>query len=192
MRDGTRSPRKSARHLAHHRKAAIEFGRTVLRICDDTRRQAPLLASVVANAFTIDGLSNDQNLCLELAEQIKATVASVRLSAVEQDRRRVVGLFQGRDRTSEVTRQLLDALGKQSATNEKMSAVWGRILHRLEELKARALDFETIAAVTHADCGGWSARLGQAVARRKSRRRMTRCCRPRGATLGITPQRRCC
>ena len=149
--------------LGEHRNAGIEFGRTVLRICDDMHRWAPLLASVVADSFTIEGLSNDQNLCLKLAEQIKAAAASVRLSAVEQDRRRVVRLFQGRDRTSDVARQLLGVLGKQSVPNEKVSAVWGRILHRLEELKARALDFETITIVTQqiaaAGAPVWAKRL---------------------------------
>ncbi|MGO9683078.1 MAG: AAA domain-containing protein [Beijerinckiaceae bacterium] len=150
--------------FGQNRDAAIEFARTVLRTCDDTRRQAPLLASVVANAFTIEGLSNDQNLCLELADQIKAAATSVRLSAVGQDRRRVLELFQGNDRTSALTRVLLgDILGRSSATPERVAVVWRATLQRLEGLKARALDFETIDAVTHAiaEAGApvWAKRL---------------------------------
>ena len=150
--------------FGQNRNAAIEFGRTVLRICDDTRRQMPLLASVAANAFTIEGLSNDQNLCLELAEQIKAAATAVRLSAVGQDRSRVLKLFQGNDRTSALIRVLLaDILGKSSAAPERVAAVWRTTLHRLEGLKTRARDFETIAAVTHAvaEAGApvWAKRL---------------------------------
>ena len=132
-------------------KAAIDLATKLLRICDDARGKSALLAALITDAFSIETLANDANLCVAVAKQIRASGNSLRLAAVEQDRRRLLGLFPGDDRTSVLAQQLLnEVLGKSSITSDKVAAVWNGILGRLGQLKALARDFETITAMTRA------------------------------------------
>ena len=94
-------------------------------------------------------LANDPTLCAAVAKQIRAAATSMRLAAVEQDRRRLLQIFQGDDRTSDLARQFIDKfLGKPSVTPDKVSSIWNGFLSRLAQLKALARDFETIEEVT--------------------------------------------
>lgn len=132
-------------------KAAIDLASKVLHVCYEARKQAALLAALTSNASSIGTLANDPNLCAAVAKQIRASANAVRLAAVEQDRRRLLGLFPGDDRTSVLAQQLLNqVLGKASITPDKVSVVWGSLLKRLGQLKALARDFETIMVVTAA------------------------------------------
>ena len=82
---------------------------------------------------------------------MRASATSVRLAAVEKDRRRLLNRFQGADRTSALVRQLIgEVLGKPSVTSNKVAAMWGGLLNRLTQLKALARDFSTIKNVTRA------------------------------------------
>src|SRR5207248_3116557 len=88
-------------------------------------------------------------LCGAVAKQIRAAATSMRLAAVEQDRRRLLQLFQGDDRTSILVRQLIgDLLGKPSAMSEEVSSFWEILLSQLARLKALARDFAMIEEVT--------------------------------------------
>jgi hypothetical protein len=80
----------------------------ILRICDDARGQSALLASLVADAFSMQVLANDPARCGAVAKQIRAAATSMRLAAVEQDRRRLSQIFRGDDRTSDLARQFID------------------------------------------------------------------------------------
>jgi very-short-patch-repair endonuclease len=145
-------------------KAIIDFASKIVRICEDARTQASLLASVVPNAFTIENLANDPGLCTALAKQIRSAATSVRLAAAEQERQAVLRKFQGNDRTSTLARQLLgDALGKSPVPGHKVGAIWGGILDRLQQLKNLGRDFETIEAITRsiseAGAPAWANRL---------------------------------
>ena len=132
-------------------KTAIDLATKLLRICDDARGKSDLLRSLVSDAFSVETLANDPDLCGAVAKQIRASATSVRLAAVEQDRRRLSALFQRDDRTSALGRQLLiDVLGKSSITSDKVTAVWRGLLARLAQLKVLARDFGTIKDVTRA------------------------------------------
>ncbi|HVX91769.1 MAG TPA: AAA domain-containing protein [Xanthobacteraceae bacterium] len=151
------------------RKAAVEFCQTVLRVCDDVRARSSALASIVADAFTVEALSTDRELCLALARQIGAAATSARLSAVEQDRRRILALFQGGDQTSVLIRQFFEELlGKPWAGAEKITSLWAAVLDRLGEIKARARDFEVIRSVSDAIAAAgapaWARRLREEAA----------------------------
>ena len=66
----------------------------------------------------MEALANDPAFCMALAKQLRAAATSMRLAAVEQDRRRLLQLFQGDDRTSVVARQLYEnVIGKPSVTS---------------------------------------------------------------------------
>jgi len=132
-------------------KSAVDLARKILHICDDARAKCALLASVVADAFSIDTLLNDPTKCAALAKQIQAAATSVRLAAVEQDRRRLCQIFQGDDRTSDLARQFIDKfVGKPSVTSDKVRSIWNGLLNRLAQLKTLARDFEAIDEVTRA------------------------------------------
>jgi hypothetical protein len=94
-------------------------------------------------------LLNDPTKCAALTKQIRAAATSVRLAAVEQDRRRLWRIFQGDDRTSDLARQFIDKfLGKPSVTSDKVWSIWNGLLNRLARLKDLARDFGTIDEVT--------------------------------------------
>ena len=126
------------------------------------RSKSALLASLVADALSTEALANDPAFCMALAKQLRAAATSMRLAAVEQDRRRLLQLFQGDDRTSMVARQLYEnVIGKPSVTTDKVASVWNGLLNRLAQLKALVRDFQTIDAVNSFHCGGWRARVGK-------------------------------
>ncbi|MGH6877442.1 MAG: AAA domain-containing protein [Rhizomicrobium sp.] len=130
-------------------KSAADLAGKLLRICDDARAKSALLAALVADAFSIEMLANDPALCGAAAKQIRAAATSVRLAAVEQDRRRLMQFFQGDDRTSDLARQFIDKfLGKPSVTSDKIKSIWNGLLSRLGQLKGLARDFGTIEEVT--------------------------------------------
>ena len=60
---------------------------------------------------------NDPALCGAVAKQIRAAATSVRLAAVEQDRRRLLEIFRGDDRTSELARQFIEPIPGQAVNN---------------------------------------------------------------------------
>jgi very-short-patch-repair endonuclease len=132
-------------------RTAIDLARRLLLICDDARGKAPLLAALLSGAFSMETLANDPNLCAAVAKQIRASATSVRLSTVEQDRRHLLTLFQGDDRTCMLARRLVnEVVGKAPIASDKVAAVWGGLLTGLAQLKALALDFDTIKGVTRA------------------------------------------
>jgi len=127
----------------------MAFAQRVLRICDEGRKQSASLGNVLANSFKIESLADDPGLCTALAAQIRASASSVRLAAAEQDRGRLLQMFDGDDRTSVLVRQLLDqAIGNQSLPSDKIAGAWGGILKRLDQVKTLARDFETIDRAT--------------------------------------------
>jgi hypothetical protein len=130
-------------------KRAADLAGKILRICDDARRKSALLASLIADSLTIETLANDPALCGAVAKQIRAAATSMRLAAVEQDRRQLLQKFQDDDRTSELARQFIDNfLGKPSVSTDMVRSIWKRLLDRLAQLKVRARDFGTIEEVT--------------------------------------------
>jgi hypothetical protein len=132
-------------------KAAVDLAATLVRICDNAREKSALLASLTSDAFTIETLGNNPNLCVAVAKQMHAFATSLRLAAVEKKRERLLNLFQGADRTSALVRQLIgEVLGKPSVTSDKIASVWGGVLNRLAQLKTLARDFSTIKDVTPA------------------------------------------
>jgi very-short-patch-repair endonuclease len=132
-------------------KSAVDLASTLVRICDSAREKSALLASLTSDAFTIETLGNNPNLCVAVAKQMHAFATSLRLATVEKERERLLNLFQGADRTSALVRQLIgEVLGKPTVTSDKVAAVWGGLLNRLTQLKALARDFSTIKNVTGA------------------------------------------
>ena len=97
----------------------------------------------------METLANDPAFCIALAKQLRAAATSMRLAAVEQDRRRLLQLFQGDDRTSVVARQLYEnVIGKPSVTADKVASVWNGLLNRFAQLKALVRDFQIIDSMT--------------------------------------------
>jgi very-short-patch-repair endonuclease len=147
------------------RRTTIEFCRNMLIVSDEAKKQSALLSTIVANTFTLEMLSGDPSVCTALANQIRAGATSVRLTAVEQERRRVRALFEsGPDRTSALVRQFLDdVVGKAAAPPDKIVAFWSNILKRLEQLKARARDFEELksfaSTIATAGAPAWARQL---------------------------------
>lgn len=147
-----------------HRKQAIEISRTILRICDLARVQAPMLTAVTGNGFDLEAVIGDRNLCIDLGKQIGAAALAAKLAKAEEERRRTAALFTGADRTSTLTRQLLEnVLGRPSESPEQVGAVWRTILQRLGELKNRSGDFATVESITAkiaaAGAPQWAKRL---------------------------------
>jgi very-short-patch-repair endonuclease len=145
-------------------RSVVEFAAKVLRSCDEASAQTTLLASIVADGFTIDMLAHDPALCTALAKQVRAAATAVRLAAAEEHRRRTLQIFQDNDRTSVLARQLIgDVLGNSAVTSDKIITVWRGILTRLEQLKGLSRDFETIEVVTRsiavAGAPEWARRL---------------------------------
>ena len=148
--------------------------------------KSTLLRSLISGAFSLETLANDPAVCGAVAKQIRASATSVRLAAVEQDRQRLLLLFQAQDRTSGLARQFLDeVLGKPSITSDKVAAVWTGLLDRFAQLKSLARDFETISEVTRAIAAAgapeWAKILGAETAAPDDPRTSRR-----GATRGIT------
>jgi very-short-patch-repair endonuclease len=136
---------------AANAKAAINLAGRLLQICDDAKKKSPLISSLTSGGFSLESLANDPALCAAVAKQIRALATSVRLAAVEQDRQRLLQLFQGNDRTSELAQQLLDQLvGKPTIESDKVAGVWAGFLNRLGQLKGLARDFGTIKETTRA------------------------------------------
>lgn len=132
-------------------KAVIDFAAALLAICDEARKERGLLASVTANAFTIERLSGDPNLCRALANQIRAAASASRLATAAHERQRLLETFSGSDRTSLLVRQLMtEAVGGVGIASERLAAAWNGVLRRLDQLKALARDFELIKATTAA------------------------------------------
>ena len=130
-------------------KSAVDLAEKLLRTCDEARSKSALLASLVADAFSIEVLANDPQLCGAAAKQIRAAATSARLASAEVECRRVLHYFHGDDRTSELARQFIGKfLGKPSLTPEKVSSIWKSLLSRLVQIKELALDFGTIEEVT--------------------------------------------
>ena len=128
------------------RSTAIEFCRSMLAACDAARAQSELLSSVVAKAFNLEALANNPSLCAALAAQIRAAASAARLATVDKERRRVRSLFESKgDRTSALVLQLLDeVIGSGDVQAGKVSGLWRGVLRRLEDLKARARDFQRL------------------------------------------------
>jgi hypothetical protein len=167
-------------------KVAADLARKILHICDDARAKFALLASVVADAFSIETLLNDPTKCAALAKQIQAAATSVRLAAVEQDRRRLLQIFQGNDRTSDLARQFIDKfVGKPSVTSDKVRSIWNGLLNRLAQLKTLARDFEAIDKVTRAIAAAGAPEWARMLSAEKAVL-MIPGHRPRGAKLGTT------
>jgi very-short-patch-repair endonuclease len=150
-------------------QSAVDLARRLLQICDDARSKSGLLATLVSGALSLETLANDPDLCEAVAKQIRVSATSVRLAAVEPDRQRLVQLFQGRDRTSSLARQLLDeVVGKPSITSDKIAAVWTGLLNRFSQLKSLARDFDTVKEVTRAIAAAgapeWAKILGAEAA----------------------------
>ena len=134
---------------AEHAKSAADLAAKVLRIWDDVRSKSALLASLVADAPSIETLAQDPAFCMALAKQLRAAATSMQLAAVEQDRRRLLQLFQGDDRTSGLARQLFeDVIGKPSVTSDRVASIWNGLLNRFAQLKALVRDFQTIDGTT--------------------------------------------
>jgi tetratricopeptide (TPR) repeat protein/very-short-patch-repair endonuclease len=150
-------------------KSIIEAAGGVLRICDDARKQAPFLGSILANEFSLEILADDSGLCTAVANQILAAASSVRLAVVQQDRRRTLEHFAGDDRTSVLARRLLEGgVGNPRFASDKITGAWAGILKRLGQLKNAGRDFETIKSVTAsiaaAGAPDWAKRLSTQAA----------------------------
>jgi very-short-patch-repair endonuclease len=152
-----------------HSKEAVEFAVHVLSVCDQTRMQRAALGSIVDNAFFIEELAAQPEICRALATQLRAAAASARLAVAEEVRQRTLLAFEGDDRTSILARQLVsDALGNSNISTDRIVAAWNGILRRLDQLKALSRDFETIkrtiAAISEAGAPNWASRLRAEVA----------------------------
>jgi very-short-patch-repair endonuclease len=146
-------------------KATIELAREVFRAIDNLRSHAGVLDAIVSGAPGPESLIDRPDLALSLAEQIRAAAGAIRLAVARQEIARTAHLFQGgTDRTSSVIRQLFEEiLGIPNVGSEKVRALWAGLLQRLEVLKSRGRDFETIAAMTAlieaAGAPSWAMRL---------------------------------
>jgi transcription elongation GreA/GreB family factor/very-short-patch-repair endonuclease len=145
-------------------KAAVDLATALLASCNHGRNVRDLLASVTANAFTIERLADNSDLCRALANQIRAAATASRLATAEYERQRLLGIFPGRDRTSLLVRQLVtEALGHAGIASERLGVAWTAVLRRLDLLKALESDFEiikaTTAAIASAGAPNWAERL---------------------------------
>ncbi|MFZ3351461.1 MAG: AAA domain-containing protein [Xanthobacteraceae bacterium] len=150
-------------------KSAINLAGRVLQICDDAKAKSVLIASLVSGTYAVETLANDPALCGAVAKQIRASATSVRLAEVEQDRRRLLQLFQGTDRTSRLAQQLIDGVvGQPSVTSDKVAGFWAGLLNGLTQLKGLARDFGTIKeatrAITAAGAPDWAKMLRTEIA----------------------------
>lgn len=149
---------------AENTKAAIDLAAALVAICDEARKQQGVLASVTANAFSIEGLAADPDLCRTLAHQIRAAASASRLAAAGHERQRLLEIFSGSDRTSLLVRQLVtEALGGAGVASERLVGAWNGVLRRLDQLKALARDFDliklTTAVIALAGAPIWAERL---------------------------------
>ncbi len=132
-------------------KSAISLAEKLVHICNQARGKSKLLASVVSNAFALDALANNPNLCMAVAKQIRASATSVQLAAAGQNRARLLDRFYGPDRTSQLAHQLLrDVLGNPSVGADKIAQVWRSLVNWLGQLKNLVNDFSIIKDVTAA------------------------------------------
>jgi very-short-patch-repair endonuclease len=130
-------------------KSAIQSASKILEVCDQACGKSALFATIVADAFSIEVLANDRSLCGVIAKQIRAAAISMRLAAVDEDRRRIMQVFHGEDQISDLARQFIDKfLGNPSVTTDKVTSIWNGLLGRLAQLKALAGDFDAIERVT--------------------------------------------
>jgi very-short-patch-repair endonuclease len=150
--------------VGEHSKAAIEFVTYVLSVCDEARKQRIVLGSIVNDAFFIEQLAEQPELCQALAAQLGAAANSARLATAEELRQRTLLAFEGDDRTSVLARQLIsDALGNSNVSSDRVAAAWNGVLRRLDQLKVLSKDFETIkkvtSAIVEAGAPNWANRL---------------------------------
>jgi very-short-patch-repair endonuclease len=150
-------------------KAAVDFAVHVLRVCDEGRKQRIVLGPILANAYFVEGLADEPELCRALANQIRAGASAARLAAAREVRQRMLAAFDGGDRTSKLAQQLIaEAIGNSALPSDKITAAWSGILRRLEQLKALSRDFEVIDATTEAIAAAgapdWANKLRLTVA----------------------------
>jgi very-short-patch-repair endonuclease len=152
-----------------HGKSAADLAGKALRIWDDARTKSTSLSSLVADSFNIETLAHDPGLCTGLAKQLRDAAASVRLAAVEQDRRRLLQMFQGDDRTSVLARQLFESVvGKPTVTSEKVASIWAGLLNRLTQLKALVRDFQAIESTARAIAAAGAPEWAKALSTEKT------------------------
>ncbi len=148
-------------------RTGIDLAGKLLRIWDNARDKSAILASLVADAFSIEMLANDPALCGAVAGQIRAAATSTRLAAVEQDRRRLLKVFQGDDRTSDLARQFIGVLlGKQAVTSDKVRSIWNGVLIRLAQAQSARSRFRDDRGGYALNCCGGCARMGESAKRR--------------------------
>lgn len=145
-------------------KVAVDTATRILSVCDEAHKERTVLAAMVANAFSMEEVADDPELCRSLSRQIRAALNSIRLATAQELRQRVLLAFEGEDRTSVLASTLLnDALGNPQIPADKISVTWNSVLRRLEQLKALSRDFETVNRVTAkiaaAGAPHWSHRL---------------------------------
>ncbi len=150
-------------------KTSIELAAHVLRICDEARKQRVVLGPIVANAFFVERLAEEPELCRSLSNQIRAAASSARLAGAQEIRERLLFAFDGDDRTSVLARQLItEALGNSRIGSDKVAAAWSGVLRRLDQVKALSREFDTInaltAAISVAGAPIWSNRLRVEIA----------------------------
>jgi very-short-patch-repair endonuclease len=147
-----------------HSKAAVDFAAYVLVVCDEARKQRIVLGPIVNNAFFMEGLADQPEVCRALAAQLRAATNSARLAVSEELRQRTLLAFECDDRTSVLARQLIsDALGNSNVGADRIAAAWNGVLRRLDQLKALSRDYETIKKATteiaEAGAPSWANRL---------------------------------
>ena len=152
-----------------HAKSAADLAEKILRIWDDARSKSALLTSIVVDAVSIETLAHDSTLCMSLAKQMSAAATSTRLAAVEQDRRRLLQLFRGDDRTSVVARQFFeDVIGKPSVTSDKVASIWSGLLRLLAQIKTLIRDFQIIDSTTRSIAAAGAPEWAKALSTEKA------------------------
>jgi very-short-patch-repair endonuclease len=145
-------------------KAAIDLAAYLLRVCDEVKRERGALATITANAYTVERLADDPALCRALVKQLRAAANAAHFASAERERRRLHEIFAGSDRTSILVQQFItEALGNRALTSERVAATWHAILRRLDHLKGLVRVFEVIksttAAIAVAGAPKWAERL---------------------------------
>lgn len=150
-------------------KVSIELARATLRACQDARSKTGALTALTSDEVSLARVANDPAFCEELAQQIRAAAASIRLASAELYREQTLAKFDGDDRTSILARQLFEeVLGKPVVASDKVSQVWTGLLKRLGRLKELSPDFAIIsrvtAAISAAGAPNWAKMLASEAA----------------------------
>jgi very-short-patch-repair endonuclease len=137
---------------AENPKATVEIARTVIRAADNLRAWSAQLSAIVSASIGIEVLTDDPKLCRDLAEQVRAAAAAVRLTLAREHVRRTIAQVQGGcDRTSRLLKQFLEQfVGNPEVSVDKIESTWGSALQRISAIKARANAFATILSITDA------------------------------------------